>query len=100
MISPKIVVESNRNEVWYCGGTLNLKKVTPNLFQPGSKILKRTKSTFASGCAMFFKAEVLFKLGGFDPFFFMYDEDVDLSIRLKENNYEIINFNDIIIYHK
>jgi hypothetical protein len=37
---------------------------------------------FPSGCCMFFRTEVLKKLGGFDPAFFMYMEDADLGRRL------------------
>jgi len=35
----------------------------------------------ASGCFMFFRSSVLHELGGFDPGFFMYFEDFDLSLR-------------------
>jgi hypothetical protein len=34
-----------------------------------------------SGCFMFFRSEVLKRLGGFDPRYFLYFEDFDLSIR-------------------
>jgi GT2 family glycosyltransferase len=34
-----------------------------------------------SGCFMFFRTEILKRLGGFDPRFFLYFEDFDLSIR-------------------
>ncbi|WP_421235354.1 glycosyltransferase family 2 protein [Aeromonas enteropelogenes] len=34
-----------------------------------------------SGCFMLFRTEVLHKLGGFDPRFFLYFEDFDLSLR-------------------
>ena len=34
-----------------------------------------------SGCFMFFRSSVLYDLGGFDPGYFLYFEDFDLSIR-------------------
>jgi GT2 family glycosyltransferase len=37
-----------------------------------------------SGCFMFFRSEVLQRLGGFDERFFMYFEDFDLSLRSRE----------------
>ncbi|MCE5194179.1 MAG: glycosyltransferase family 2 protein [Nitrospiraceae bacterium] len=37
-----------------------------------------------SGCFMFFRTDVIKKLGGFDKRFFMYFEDSDLSIRAKK----------------
>ena len=38
----------------------------------------------ASGCFMFFRTEVLKRLGGFDERYFLYFEDFDLSIRMKK----------------
>ncbi|PRF94602.1 hypothetical protein C6Q22_02415 [Burkholderia multivorans] len=37
-----------------------------------------------SGCFMMFRTEVLKKLGGFDPRYFLYFEDYDLSLRAHE----------------
>jgi hypothetical protein len=37
-----------------------------------------------SGCFMFFRSEILQRLGGFDERFFMYFEDFDLSLRSRE----------------
>jgi hypothetical protein len=38
----------------------------------------------ASGCFMFFRTEILKRLGGFDERYFLYFEDFDLSMRMKE----------------
>ena len=38
----------------------------------------------ASGCYMFLRASVAQRLGGFDPDYFMYFEDTDLSLRIRE----------------
>ncbi|WP_262110859.1 glycosyltransferase [Aeromonas sp. Marseille-Q5825] len=37
--------------------------------------------TIVSGCFMLFRTDVLQKLGGFDPRFFLYFEDFDISLR-------------------
>jgi GT2 family glycosyltransferase len=37
-----------------------------------------------SGCFMFFRSEVLARLGGFDDRFFLYFEDLDLSVRARK----------------
>ncbi len=42
-----------------------------------------------SGAFMFFRTEVLQKLGGFDERFFMYGEDIDLCYRTTEAGYSI-----------
>lgn len=38
----------------------------------------------ASGCCMFVRGEALRRIGGFDPRYFLYFEDFDLSLRLAE----------------
>lgn len=42
-----------------------------------------------SGSFMFFRGDVLRSLGGFDERFFMYGEDIDLSVRVCEAGWEI-----------
>lgn len=96
MATPKIFVYSNPQEIWYGGADINYKKMTPVIKQGEEP----ASTGFASGCAMFFRADVLQKVKGFDPFFFMYDEDVELSLRLKKLNYDILYVPEAQLYHK
>lgn len=96
MVTPKIFVYSNPNEIWYQKATIDFKKVTPTIL-PNS-ISGYTE--FASGCAMFFRSHALFDLGGFDPFFFMYDEDVELCLRINNSGSKIFFCEESILYHK
>lgn len=43
-----------------------------------------TDIDIASGCCMFIRAQTWRQVGGFDPRFFLYFEDFDLSLRLRE----------------
>ena len=52
-----------------------------------------TKIDFCSGCFMCIKTEVFKKLGGFDERYFMYLEDVDLTLRAKTFGKAVINPN-------
>jgi len=52
-----------------------------------------------SGCFMFFRTSVLVELGGFDPRFFMYFEDVDLT-RRSFNKSKSIFYPEATIIHK
>jgi GT2 family glycosyltransferase len=97
MAAPKILVYSNPEEIWYGGGNINYNKVSPSINNFSSV---NNYTIFASGCAMFFRAEVLYALEGFDPFFFMYDEDVELCIRLQNMKRKILYIPRSIIYHK
>lgn len=96
LLTPKILVNDNHNEVWYEGAEISFKKVTP--ISTVNNVNGYTR--FASGCAMFFKYDSLKKLKGFDPFFFMYDEDVELSLRVCQEGMKIQYVSESIIYHK
>lgn len=96
LIAPKILIYDNPDEVWYEGGSLNFRRITPTQSIHNPKGFTH----FASGCAMFFSVEKLRFFGGFDPFFFMYDEDVELSLRVTENGMNILYLPDALVYHK
>jgi len=51
------------------------------------------------GAMMLVRTDLLKDLEGFDPAFFMYGEDIDLSYRIKEKGKEIIYFPETSIVH-
>ncbi len=51
------------------------------------------------GAFMFFKAEALSATKGFDEDFFMYGEDIDLSIRIKNAGWKVMYFPNTRIIH-
>lgn len=52
----------------------------------------------ASGCCMLFRNDVLQRLSGFDPGFFLYFEDFDISLRTSQIS-RIVYFPDMKIIH-
>nr|WP_226013211.1 glycosyltransferase family 2 protein [Halomicrobium salinisoli] len=58
------------------------------------------ETPWISGCALMTKIEVFESVGGFDTDFFMYCEDLELSIRLRKHGYNLRAVTDSIIYHK
>jgi GT2 family glycosyltransferase len=52
-----------------------------------------------SGAAIFIKRDVFLSVGGFDKHIFLYHEDVDLSIRLKEGIGNLMFIHDSTIKH-
>ncbi len=96
LIAPKILIYDRPDEVWYEGGNINYNRITPTQLENNTKGF----TDFASGCAMFFRVDKLKYFDGFDPFFFMYDEDVELSIRIKSNSMKILYLPEAIVYHK
>lgn len=61
----------------------------------------KAKSFFyASGASVLYPAKVLREVGLFDPEFFMYHEDTDLSWRIRQAGYKIVLAEKSIMYHK
>lgn len=52
-----------------------------------------------SGSGVLIRKEVFIKLGGYDPFYFMYFEDSDLSWRLRLAGYSILYVPESLMYH-
>ena len=54
---------------------------------------------WASGCAMFVKANVYHKLGGLYPYFFAHQEEIDFCWRLQREGYKVMYCGASEIYH-
>jgi GT2 family glycosyltransferase len=53
----------------------------------------------ASGCFMLLRRAAFDAVGGFSPQFFLYFEDFDLSIRLRQAGWEIAYLPSMVITH-
>ncbi len=53
-----------------------------------------------SGALLLIRKEIMQKVNGFDPDFFMYCEDEDLCLRIKKLGLPLIKNNELKIYHK
>jgi len=101
----QIMYESNRERIWYGGGFINLKRGWPRISDynsvasdAGAKMSKAV--TFISGCAMMFSNESISKINGFDDQFFMYCEDMELSLRAVKMGYTLWYESTAKIYHR
>lgn len=101
----KIMYEYNRGLVWYGGGDIDKIKGWPKI----ADFNKEATSTganlsryvsFVSGCLMMFSKESICRLGGFDEDFFMYCEDLELSIRAQTLGLKMFYEASSVIYHK
>lgn len=88
VLTPKINLYFQQERIWNCGGSLNwgFRK-----YYYGGQLEKSIKEkeyidiTFVTGCALFFKSELL--TGNlFTERFFHGEEDFDFSYRMKEMN--------------
>lgn len=94
MVTPRIVFK-NKPEVLWCGGGevswLRGAAVVPGYLGASDTPLamQAREVSFASGCAMLIRRNLMGQLGGFDERFFMYEEDVELCLRTQELGWKI-----------
>lgn len=55
---------------------------------------------WASGAALFIRASVFREMGGFDPYFFAHQEEIDLCWRMQLAGYQIFACPQSLVWHK
>jgi GT2 family glycosyltransferase len=67
----------------------------PRRFYPGESIvalepeLRRKDYAWVSGCCLAIRRPILQELGGFDPDYFLYGEETDLCLRVRQAGYKV-----------
>ena len=108
-VQPKLKACDRRDEFEYAGGAGGFVDrwgytfCRGRLFDVIEKDLGQYDDTrevfWATGAAMFVRAELFHKLGGFDADFFAHMEEIDLCWRLKSAGYKIFSTNESVAYH-
>jgi GT2 family glycosyltransferase len=101
---PRIVLAEHPDKLWYGGGEVDWKRgaaIAPGVQGASDADLALTSRfvSFATGCAMFFRREVLEKEKGFSSRFFMYEEDLELSLRVQESGWKIWYDHKALVSH-
>ncbi len=100
----KIYQFSDRQTLWYAGGILHIDKADANHRGMWEKDIgqydKVEDTDFASGCMFFVPARVIKDTGMLDDTLFIYQEDTDWCMRMKEWGYRIIYNPNSRIWHK
>lgn len=88
--------------IWYGGGDVNRKTgAVIHYFENTRQVLlKRKKCTFATGCCLMLHKKILNTVGLLDDSYFMYFEDVDYSIRVIQNDFNIVMEPRAKLWHK
>lgn len=83
---------------------IGLDSVMPNLFPPHFMIEWDHKDTRdvdqAMGAFLMIRRSLFQDLGGFDERFFVYFDDVDLCLRVRQANWRVVHFAGAAAYHK
>ncbi|MCL2197373.1 MAG: glycosyltransferase family 2 protein [Defluviitaleaceae bacterium] len=101
---PKMYYYEPKNLVWYAGGKMLWKRGI--IEHIGHKLPdngdfdKINLVDFATGCCMLIHKEIFAKTGLFDEAYFMYFEDVDFSVRLIKEGFNILYIPLAKLWHK
>lgn len=71
-----------------------------SIMQPIQPITPPAVTAFAAGCAMLIRVSALEEIGLFDERYFMYVEDLDLSLRSWIAGYKVMDVPSAIVYHR
>lgn len=104
MSTPRIVFMDKPEVLWYGGGEVDWLRgaaITPGVLGPSNTALalQERDVSFASGCAMLVRRKVIEQIKGFDERFFMYEEDLELCLRVQELGWTIRYMPTAVVTH-
>lgn len=88
MVSPLITTPA-RHHTWFAGGAIDWLRLRGVHTKARSRHIPY-ETGFISGCAPLIRRDVFQKIGLFDERFFLYYEDVDLSLRAKRAGFQLV----------
>lgn len=104
LVGSRIMYYNNRNIINYCGGYFNWTRgiTIHNNYKKefDNNNVKFFYTEFVTGCSMMIKREVFEKIGFLPEEYFMYFEDADFCIKVKEKGYRLGVCTESVIYHK
>lgn len=106
---PKLLQQQNRNHFEYsgaCGGWLDYlgypfaRGRIFDVCEPDNGQYNNAEPIFwASGAAMFVRANLFHEVGGLDDFFFAHQEEIDFCWRLQRKGYMVYSCPASVVYH-
>ncbi|MCX7995457.1 MAG: glycosyltransferase family 2 protein [candidate division WOR-3 bacterium] len=103
IVTPKINYYSSPGIIWSAGGFISKLRASGFSYGEGrndSEYASNRIISFASGCCMLIKAEVISQVGFFDENYFLYVEDADFCYRVTSSGYKILYAASSKIFHK
>ncbi len=102
--SESYTAEEQGKVFWYAGGSIDWKNL--DAFHRGvdevdrDQFDRQKESDFSTGCCALLPRKVVNQVKLFDPGYFLYLEDVDLSMRIKLAGYKVLFCPETHIWHK
>ena len=81
---------SEPSHLWYAGGTVNWMLGIVRQSQSPEDAARRHRVGFIPGTAIAVAADAWSAVGGFDERYFLYNEDLDLCLRLRRAGWELV----------
>lgn len=104
MANPKILFAQPANQIWYGGGDYIPWRAFPHIFglweRDKGQYDQKREISFATGCALLVRAEVVRRIGLLDEIFFLSFEDVDWSVRALGAGYRAVYVPQAVVWHK
>lgn len=97
--------EQERGKViWYAGGRIDWDNVLASHVGvdevDNGQYNEEKETSFATGCCIIIPKEVIEKVGMFDNEYYLYFEDIDLSMRVRRAGYGVWFVPDAVLWHK
>jgi GT2 family glycosyltransferase len=102
LLCPLIMQMTDPAKVWYQGGQFSLWSGIPiqgSRRSPINTAWPPREVDYATGCAMLIRPALIRSVGSFDPRFFAYCEDLDLSIRARQAGFRVLVVPASVVYH-
>ena len=101
LVTSKILLLNDYEKINTCGNDIHITGLTlcRGVRQPADDYSQPETVSAISGAAFAIRRDLFEFLGGFDPFFFLYMEDTDLSLRARLLGYNCLYVPDSVVYH-
>jgi GT2 family glycosyltransferase len=103
-VSCKIMYESERDIIWYAGGTFKWNTINCEHYgmkeKDTGKFDEIKEVDFITGCAILLRKELLSEIGMLPEQYFMCFEDMDYSVMIRDSSFKMMYNPNGVIYHK
>ncbi|WP_333646093.1 glycosyltransferase family 2 protein [Lacrimispora sp.] len=104
VMTSTILYADNKEKIWYAGGSYDLKTSKVSQWGMGKQWFpmrdKWVEVTFISGCCMCIPVSIIPNIGFLDEDYFLYEEDTDYCIRIRQKGIKLYYVPNAVIYHK
>lgn len=90
----------NSGKIWYAGGKLSLWSGWKHYHAIPDSSKKKYKTGYVTGCCLLAKSDMIREIGFLNNAYFLSVEDVEWSLRAKNNGWELAYIPDSILLHK